>query len=121
LEPLVRGNLLFSDDGRLKEREPVDAPSHDVALLPTSGRSERPGDADVFASGLDDDSYLHGAKVVAGALLGLALAATLITSLFGAPNVAWTILLAVVVAGLIVVRRMPVVGRRGDWRAPTDP
>lgn len=104
-----------------KEREPVDAPSHDVALLPTSGCPGRSGDAEVGASGLDDDNYLHGAKVVAGALLALALAATLITSLFGAPNVAWTVLLAVVAAGLIVVKRMPVVRRRGDWRAPTDP
>ena len=96
----------------------MEAPSHDVALLPTSCRPERLRDAETY---LDDDRYLHGAKTVAGALLALALTAVLITSLAGAPNVAWTVLLAVVVAGLIVVNRMPAVRRRGDRRAPTDP
>jgi hypothetical protein len=99
----------------------VEAPSHDVALLPTNDRPERSRDAEACASGLEDDSYLHGAKTVASALLALALAAMLITSLVGAPNVAWTVLLAVVAAGLIVVKRMPAVRRRGDWRLPTDP
>ena len=99
----------------------VEAPSHNVALLPTSDRSERPWDAEGFVSGFDDDSYLQGARTVAGALLALALAAMLITSLVGAPTLAWTVLLMVVVAGLIVVKRMPVVRRRGDRRLPTDP
>jgi hypothetical protein len=45
----------------------------------------------------------------------------LITSLVGVPNVAWIVLLAVVAAGLIVVKRMPAVRRRGDRRAPTVP
>jgi xanthine/uracil/vitamin C permease (AzgA family) len=78
-------------------------------------------DAEAWISGLDDDSYLDGAKTVAGALLALALTAMLITSLVGAPIVAWTVLLVVVAAGLIVVTRMPSVRRRGDRRAPTDP
>ncbi len=99
----------------------MDSPSHDVALLRAGGRPDQPRDAEACASGLDDDNYLHGAETVAGALLALALGAMLITSLTGAPNVAWTILLAVVAAGLIVVKRMPVVRRRGDRRLPPAP
>ncbi len=98
----------------------MNAPTHDVALLRTGGRPECPGAAETYAWGLEEDSYLHGAKTVAGALLALALAAMLVTSLLGAPNVAWSVLLAVVVAGLIVVKRMPVVPRRGDRRLPMD-
>jgi hypothetical protein len=99
----------------------VEAPSRNVALLPTSGRPERPRDAEACPVGVENDSYSHGAKTVAGALLAWALAAMLITSLVGVPNVAWIVLLAVVAAGLIVVKRMPAVRRRGDRRAPTDP
>jgi hypothetical protein len=92
----------------------VDAPSRDVVLLRTSGRPERPGDTEACASGLEDDGYLQGAKTVAGALLALALAAMVITTLIGAPNVGWAVLLAVVAAGLIVVKKTPVARRRGD-------
>ncbi|MGH3764690.1 MAG: hypothetical protein ACRDS0_07700 [Pseudonocardiaceae bacterium] len=98
----------------------MDAPTQDVASLRAGGCPEPPWDAEIVALGLDDD-YLHGAKVVAGALLALALVATLTTSLLQASNVAWTVLLAVVTAGFIVVMRTQGVRRRGDRRLPTDP
>ena len=98
----------------------MDAPTQDVASPRAGGCPEPPMNAEISALGLEDDSYQHGAKVVASALLALALVATLVTSLFQASNVAWTVLLVVVTAGLIVVTRTQV-RRRADRRLPTHP
>ncbi|MGQ0717838.1 MAG: hypothetical protein ACT4NP_11105 [Pseudonocardiales bacterium] len=65
--------------------------------------------ADYFGLGLGDDRRLYRAKVVAGALSILALAAMSITSLFRVPNPVWPVVLAVLAVGLGVAMTIRVV------------
>lgn len=57
----------------------------------------------VYGLGPEDDAKLGRAKLVAGVLSIVVLMEMLVTSLFRAPNSAWTALLAVVTGALIVV------------------
>jgi hypothetical protein len=82
--------------------------------------SDLPEDADLFALGLEDDSKLYRAKLIAGVLSVVALIAMLVTSLFRAPNPEWTALLAVVTGVLIVGMSGQVARHRADRRRRTD-
>jgi hypothetical protein len=83
--------------------------------------SDLPEDADLFALGLEDDSKLYRAKLIAGVLSVVALIAMLVTSLFRAPNAEWTALLAAVTAVLIVVMSGQAARRRADRRRRIGP
>jgi hypothetical protein len=82
--------------------------------------SDLPEDGDLFALGLEDDSKLYRAKLIAGVLSVVALIAMLVTSLFRAPNAEWTALLAVVAGVLIVVMSGQAARRRADRRRRID-
>ncbi len=75
-----------------------------------------PSDAERFSLGLEDDNCLDWAKLGAGVLSIVALVAMLITSLFRAPNPAWTVLLAIVAAWLCIAIGVRLVQHRTDWR-----
>ena len=75
-----------------------------------------PEDAEVFGQGLEDDSNLGRAKLIAGVISAVMLIGMLVTSLFRAPNDEWTALLAVVTGVLIVVMSTQLARRRADWR-----
>ncbi|HXT44014.1 MAG TPA: hypothetical protein VN748_07820 [Pseudonocardiaceae bacterium] len=79
-------------------------------------RPDLPEDAEVFGLGLEDDSNLGRAKLIAGVVSAVALIGMLITSLFRAPNDEWTALLGVVTGVLIVVMSAQLVRRRADRR-----
>lgn len=79
-----------------------------------------PKDAESFSTGLEDDRPLRKAKLVAGALSVLVLIAMLVTTLFRAPNSVWTVLLAVVAAGLVVAMGTQALRHRGDRRRGTE-
>jgi hypothetical protein len=79
-----------------------------------------PEDAELYALGLEDDSKLGRAKLIAGVLSVVALIAMLVTSLFRAPNSEWTALLAVVTGVLIVGMSGQVARQRADRRRRTD-
>jgi hypothetical protein len=78
--------------------------------------SDLPEDAEVYGLGLEDDSKLRRAKIIAGVLSVVALIAMLVTSLFRAPNTEWTALLAVVTGAVIVVMGSQVARDRADRR-----
>ena len=71
--------------------------------------------------GLEDDSKLGRAKLIAGVLSVVALMAMLVTSLFRAPNAEWTALLAVVTGVLIVVMSGQAARHRADRRRRSEP
>ena len=75
-----------------------------------------PKDAEVFGRGLEDDSNLAPAKLIAGVASVVGLIAMLVTSLFRAPNDEWTVLLAVVTGALIVVMSTQLARQRADRR-----
>jgi uncharacterized membrane protein YeaQ/YmgE (transglycosylase-associated protein family) len=75
-----------------------------------------PEDAEVFGQGLEDDSNLGRAKLIAGVISAVVLIGMLVTSLFRAPNDEWTALLAVVIGVLIVVMSTQLARRRADRR-----
>ncbi|HEX6405511.1 MAG TPA: hypothetical protein VF003_20495 [Pseudonocardiaceae bacterium] len=83
--------------------------------------SDLPEDAELYGLGLEDDSKLGRAKLIAGVLSVVALIAMLVTSLFRAPNAEWTALLAVVTGVLIVVMSGQAVRHRADRRRRIDP
>ena len=78
--------------------------------------SDLPEDAELYGLGLEDDSKLGRAKLIAGVLSVVALIAMLVTSLFRAPNAEWTALLAVVTGAVIVVMGSQVARDRADRR-----
>jgi hypothetical protein len=84
-------------------------------------RSDLPEDAELYGLGLEDDSKLGRAKLIAGVLSVVGLIAMLVTSLFRAPNAEWTALLAVVTGAVIVVMSSQVVRNRADRRRRLDP
>lgn len=70
------------------------------------------GDAERFAQGLQDDSKLARAKLGAGVLSVVALVAMFVTSLFRAPNIIATVVLAALAIGLTMTICGTVVRRR---------
>lgn len=83
-------------------------------------RRELPRDSEQFSLGLEADSYLFRAKLIAGAVSAVLLVGMLVTSLFRAPNVEWTVLLAVVTAGLGIAMSAEVLRHRTARRRSTD-
>jgi uncharacterized membrane-anchored protein len=83
--------------------------------------SDLPKDAELYGLGLEDDSKLGRAKLIAGVLSVVALIAMLVTSLFRAPNAEWTVLLAVVTGVLIVVMSGQAARHRADRGRRTAP
>ncbi|MFZ0120700.1 MAG: hypothetical protein WAN20_06010 [Pseudonocardiaceae bacterium] len=77
------------------------------------------GDAGQFALGLQDDSGLYRVKLGAGVLSVLALVAMFVTSLFRAPSIAATVVLAALAVGPSVAISVTVV-RRHRTRSPSD-
>jgi len=86
-----------------------------------SKRSDLPEDAELYGLGLEDDSKLGRAKLIAGVVSVVALIAMLVTSLFRAPNAEWTALLAVVTGAVIVAMSRQVARDRADRRRRIDP
>ncbi|HJT04655.1 MAG TPA: hypothetical protein VJ757_13680 [Pseudonocardiaceae bacterium] len=84
-------------------------------------RSDLPEDAELYGLGLEDDSKLGRAKLVAGVVSVVGLIAMLVTSLFRAPNAEWTALLAVVTGAVIVAMSSQVARDRADRRRRIDP
>ncbi len=83
-------------------------------------RRELPRDSEQFSLGLEADSYLFRAKLMAGALSAVLLVGMLVTSLFRAPNLGWTVLLEVVTAGLGIAMSAEVSRHRTARRQRTD-
>ena len=79
-----------------------------------------PRGSEQFSLGLETDSYLLRAKLVAGAVSAVLLVGMLVTSLFRAPNLEWTVLLAVVTAGLGIAMSAEVSRHRTARRRRTD-
>lgn len=79
-------------------------------------RSDLPEGADPYSVGLEDDSALARAKLIAGALSVIALIAMLVTSLFRSPNPEWTAVLAVVTGVVIVMMTSHLARHRADRR-----
>jgi hypothetical protein len=79
-----------------------------------------PRGSEQFSLGLETDSYLFRAKLVAGAVSAVLLVGMLVTSLFRAPNLEWTVLLAVVTAGLGIAMSAEVSRHRTARRRRTD-
>lgn len=99
-------------------------PGQEASLIPNrhaqceaeAHRPELPCDAEQFSLGLEDDSNLSWAKLIAGVLSEVALVAMLVTSL-QEPDREWTVWLAVVVAGLgVVAQRCWSGSSRAGWR-----
>ncbi|MFY9807692.1 MAG: hypothetical protein WCC38_11845 [Pseudonocardiaceae bacterium] len=88
---------------------------------PEGRRRELPRDSEQFSLGLENDSYLDRAKLIAGVLSAVLLVGMLVTSLFRAPNVEWTVLLAVVSGVLLVAMSVRVALRRAERRHRTGP
>ena len=86
-----------------------------------SKRSDLPEDAELYGLGLEDDSKLGRAKLIAGVVSVVGLIAMLVTSLFRAPNAEWTALLAVVTGAVIVAMSSQVARDRADRRRRIDP
>jgi hypothetical protein len=94
---------------------------HEACLIPNrhaqreaeAHRPELPCDAEQFSLGLEDDSNLSGAKLIAGVLSEVALIAMLVTSL-QEPDREWTVWLAVVTAGLGMVMNVQIARHRTD-------
>ncbi len=83
-------------------------------------RRDLPRNSEKFSLGLETDSYLFRAKLMAGAVSAVLLVGMLVTSLFRAPNLEWTVLLAVVTAGLGIAMSTEVVRHRTARRRRTD-
>ncbi len=79
-------------------------------------RREPPRDSEQCSLGLEADSYLFRANLIAGTLSAVLLVGMLVTSLFRAPTVEWTVLLAVVTAGLGIAMGTDMSRRRADRR-----
>lgn len=86
----------------------------------TGKRSDLPEDAELYGLGLEDDSKLRRAKIIAGVLSVVALIAMLVTSLFRAPNTESTALLSVITGAVIVVMGSQVARDRADRRRRID-
>ena len=86
-----------------------------------SKRSDLPEGAELYGLGLEDDSKLGRAKLIAGVLSVVGLIAMLVTSLFRAPNAEWTVLLSVVTGAVIVAMSGQVARDRADRRRRIDP
>ena len=71
-----------------------------------------PGDHN--AAALQDDRKLRPAKLAAGVVSVLVLAGLFVTSLFRAPEPAWTVVLAVTAVGLAIAVALGV----RSWRRP---
>ena len=84
-------------------------------------RSDLPEDAELYGLGLEDDTKLGRAKLIAGVVSVVGLIAMLVTSLFRAPNAEWTALLAVVTGVVIVAMSSQVARDRADRRRRLDP
>lgn len=84
-------------------------------------RPDLPEDAELFGLGLEDDSKLGRAKLVAGVLSVVALIAMLVTSLFRAPNDEWTALLAVITGVLIIMMIGQLARQRAERRRQRNP
>jgi cytochrome c biogenesis protein CcdA len=84
-------------------------------------RPDLPEDAELFGLGLEDDSKLGQAKLVAGALSVVALIAMLVTSLFRAPNDEWTALLAVITGVVIITMSSQLARQRAQRRRQRSP
>jgi zinc transporter ZupT len=85
-----------------------------------SKHPDLPEDAEVFGLGLEDDSNLGRAKLIAGVLSIVTLIGMLVTSLFRAPNEEWTALLAVVAGGLIIMMGTQLAQQRAERRRRID-
>jgi hypothetical protein len=83
-------------------------------------RRDLPRDAERFALGLETDRYLFRAKLMAGAVSEVLLVGMLVTSLFRAPSLEWTVLLAVVTAGLGIAMSAEVSRHRTARRRRSD-
>lgn len=83
-------------------------------------RRDLPRNSEKFSLGLETDSYLFRAKLMAGAVSAVLLVGMLVTSLFRAPNLEWTVLLAVVTAGLGIAMSTEVARHRTARRRRTD-
>ncbi|MBA2472135.1 MAG: hypothetical protein DLM61_14420 [Pseudonocardiales bacterium] len=77
--------------------------------MPRQHLDRASGRAEQWAPGLQDDSRLYRVKLGAGVLSVVALAVMFVTSLFRAPNIVATVVLAVLVVGLSVVIGVTVV------------
>jgi hypothetical protein len=94
---------------------------HEAWLIPNrhaqreaeAHRPEFPRDAEQFSLGLEDDSNLSGAKLIAGVLSEVALIAMLVTSL-QEPDRGWAVWLAVVAAGLGMAMSVQIARHRTD-------
>lgn len=75
--------------------------------------------ADYFGRGLGDDRKLYRAKLVAGALSILAMAAMSITSLSRVPNPVWPVVVGVLAVGLGVAMSVRVVRHRAGRQPRT--
>jgi hypothetical protein len=75
-------------------------PRQQAERHPAAHCQEHRPDTNRFSLGLDDDSNLEWAKLIAGALSIAALVAMLVTAQFRAPNSVATAVLAVLAVGL---------------------
>jgi hypothetical protein len=90
---------------------PRRTPRQEATLMPCQHLDGPSGDADWFGQGLQDDSRLSPAKLGAGVLSVVALVAMFVTSLFRAPNIMATVVLAGLAVGLSVAISVSVVRR----------
>lgn len=93
--------------------DPSALPTHTTGgtSMPRHHLDHPTGDAEQFALGLQDDSRLYPAKLGAGVLSVVALVAMFVTSLFRAPSIFATVVLAALAVGLSVVISVAVVRR----------
>ena len=85
-----------------------------------AGGDRATGDAERFALGLQDDAKLDRVKLVAGVVSVVALVAMFVTSLFRAPSIAATVVLAALAVGISVKVGLAML-RRHRTVAPTPP
>ncbi len=80
--------------------------------MPRQHLDRASSDAEQFTLSLQNDSRLYRVKLGAGVLSVLALVAMFITSLFRAPSIAATVVLAALAVGVSVAISVTVVRRR---------
>jgi hypothetical protein len=83
-------------------------------------RRDLPRNSEKFSLGLETRQLPVQGKLMAGAVSAALLVGMLVTSLFRAPNLEWTVLLAVVTAGLGIAMSTEVSRHRTARRRRTD-
>lgn len=91
---------------------PRHGPPQEEPSTPRQHLDRASGGAEQFGLGLQDDSGLYRVKLGAGVLSVVALVAMFVTSLFRAPSIAATVVLAALAVGLSVAISVTVVRRR---------